>query len=238
MDNYLFGTMAASGNEPEETTHIELSVAATAQPQDLEHIRDYFLDRCAELQNDCRNGTPWVFICAAVLLEYLANLVIEPNRDDSSPKNDLVRYTEFITNWLCLVREKYVTFEFDSESDGESGKTKQDLPLQMYCVLRSAMVHSFSMIPTTALWTAERLASATSPTKFGRRGSIVIAHASSGYAHLSNHPKQDSACFIAEDFVKDIRSVVLLIYEHAQQNEELKNRIVGAYNRRPPVGVI
>jgi hypothetical protein len=131
---------------------------------------------------------------------------------------------------------KYKMFSYTEEHDGVNGKTKQDLPLQMYCVLRSAMVHSFSMIPETALWDDGRRSRSTSPTKYARKGSIVICHEKSGNTHLSKY--QDAACFVAEEFLKDIRFAIKNIFDKAQAEQAVADRIQKVMSARPPISVL
>lgn len=233
-------TLAASGNWTD--TDPEPIVLDTTPTISIDTHRSYFLNRIDELANDCKQGTPWVFINAAVLLEYLTNLVIDPLKphpnDDSKKvsKTDAERYIEFINgDWLP---DSYKEFSYGEEHDGVDGKTKKDLPLQMYCVLRSAMVHSFSMTPESSLWSSEKRENSTSLMKYARQGSIVICHESSGNTHLSNYPKQDAACFVAENFVSDIRYAIEKIFEVAGSNAEVKERIRRVMEARPPLSIV
>lgn len=232
MEHLSTFTLAASGDpyasDPPEVFELTGSLS---KDWTLSKIRDYFVDRIGELEHDCRNGTPWVFINAAVMLEYLSNLVVDP-----VGKTDCARYLEFINaDWLPAA---YKEFLYITEHDGVDGPTRQDLPLQMYCVLRSAMVHSFSMIPESTFWPDKRRATSTSPTKYARRGSIVICHASSGNEHLSNYERQDAACFVAEPFVADIRKAIEKISEKANDDESLRERVEQVVNARPPLGLV
>jgi hypothetical protein len=213
-------TTAASGSCPEQATDaaIEQSLIPSTSTPTLQGVRDYFLDRISELEHDCKSGTPWVFISMAVMLEYLAALVVDPQQDNPNKpgtlknKNDLQRYQEFVEDWMP---SDYKDFQFPSGD--------KDLPLQMYCILRSAMVHSFSMIPTGG-----------APA---RPGSIAICHASSGNKHLGSY-KQNVACFVAEVFLKDIRTTVLYIFEKAQQDSSLETKIIEYVKNRPPLTLI
>ena len=232
MEHLTTFTLAASGDpyasNPPEVFEVTVTLSTTWT---LSKIRDYFVDRIGELESDCGNGTPWVFINAAVMLEYLSNLVVDP-----SGKTDCARYLEFINgDWLPAA---YKDFLYNTEHDGLNGPTRQDLPLQMYCVLRSAMVHSFSMIPDSTFWSDHKRASSTSPTKYARRGSIVICHASSRNEHLSNFKTQDAACFVAEPFVADIRAAIEKIFATANNDESLRERIEQVVNARPPLGLV
>ncbi len=224
-------TLAASGDSystgPSEILEIE---ASRTIERDLSEIHEYFRKRVEELESDCKSETAWVFINAAVMLEYLCNLVVEPGQ-----KTDFDRYTEFICgDWLP---EDYKNFEYREEHAGVDGLTKTDLPLQMYCVLRSAMVHSFSMIPASTFWHEEKREKSRSPAKYARRGSIVITHKKSGNEHLSNYDK-DAACFVAESFIEDIRTAVENIFDKANEDEALRKRIENVVNVRPPLELV
>lgn len=198
----------------------------------IEKLEPYFLDRIGELHCDCTQGTPWVFIGMAALLEYLANMVIEP-KDGNRKKRDLERYTEFIKG--DFLPDRYKNFSYQNEYDGIEGKTKQDLPLQMYCVLRCGLVHSFSMTPDSSLWSdTQRTQNAGQANAYARKGSIVISHAASGNTHLGSYPT-DVACFVAEEFAKDIEFAIRKIFETAKQNPTLRERIEQVVNAKPPL---
>ena len=179
----------------------------------LSDAHQRFKDRLAELPALYPSGSPWVFLCAAALVEYLAKLV------DGSDTGGL-GYKNFVRNWLALIRPAYATFSYRS---GQS-----DLPEQMYHVLRCGVVHNLSLIPAPA-----------ARAKGGRDRSIVLCHrpeAQQGHLfHLSNYATAeiaDAAIFVAEDFVDDIDHVVERVFSAAVPGSTLEinmNRWLNEY---------
>ena len=83
----------------------------------LNQAEKYFLDRGGELAAMCKDGTPWVFLCASAFIEYLSRLV--KGSDCSSDG-----YKDFVRDYLAKVRPGYATFTYANQ--------KRDLPIQMY----------------------------------------------------------------------------------------------------------
>ncbi len=84
----------------------------------------------------------------------------------------------------------------------------------MYVNLRCGIVHSFSLIPDD-----------TGISKKGRPRSIILAHEKKGYTHFDGfkNNKLDSVIFIPEQFVKDIKETVHLLFQKAKTEKKLKN---------------
>jgi hypothetical protein len=179
---------------------------------DINDAQSYFSARTRELLGICNAGDPWVFVCASTFIEYLAKLV--NGRDDGAEG-----YKKFVTNYLAKVRLEYHTFTYKS---GE-----QDLPVQMYHVLRCGIVHSFSLVPDDR-----------AIRKRGRLRSIVLSHRASGDTHLSpfssaNAP--DAAIFVAEDFVEDLQKAVTYLFLQAKADAALTSNIRTWLNDYPPI---
>lgn len=183
---------------------------------DLNTASSYFKDRVNELRRACADTTPWVFLSASAFLEYLAKLV---NGEDK--KRD--SYKKFIEDYLSQVRPLYKDFVYKSG--------KQDLPVQMYHVLRCGIVHSFSLIPDD-----------DGRGSGGRDRSIVLCHAKERDERKLSHLMQyqspkvtDAALFVAEDFVEDIGKVTALIFTKAASNNTLRGNIERWVLAHPPI---
>ena len=102
----------------------------------------------------------------------------------------------------------------------------KDLPCQMYVTLRCGIVHSFSLVPD-----------ATGKLNNGRPRSILLAHEMKGYRHLvaSNNSEMDSVIFTAEQFAKDIKETIHIIFQKATTEKSLENQITEHVNKFPPI---
>lgn len=83
----------------------------------IDSAEEYFKGRARELRNIADNGTAWVFVGAAALIDYLAKLV---DGKDNKAKG----YKKFIRTYMKRVRPQYRTFTYKNG--------KQDLDVQMY----------------------------------------------------------------------------------------------------------
>src|SRR5262245_13667263 len=102
-------------------------MASGRSRMNLPDAHQRFNDRLAELPALYPSGSPWVFLCAAALVEYLAKLV---DGTDNGGRG----YKCFVRNWLSSIRPAYLSFRY---SAGQC-----DLPEQMYHVLRCGIVHN------------------------------------------------------------------------------------------------
>jgi len=102
----------------------------------------------------------------------------------------------------------------------------KDLPLQMYVTLRCGIVHSFSLIPDD-----------TGISNNGRPRSILLAHEMQGYIHLvaSKNNELDSVIFTAEQFAKDIKETIHIIFQKATTKKSLENQIIEHVENFPPI---
>jgi hypothetical protein len=131
----------------------------------------------SSLDSVCKIPSPWIFLCLAAVIDYLS-FAAYPDVKDAWK-----RYPKFIGKFYPA---SYRDFKYLSG--------KQDLPKQMYHVLRNGLVHSFSLVPDTK------------GKKWSRPRSIVLAHRvnAHGKTHLSPYNKQpapDAAYFVAEDVI-------------------------------------
>ncbi len=165
--------------------------------------RKKITDRLLELGEFCESGSPWVFVCATALIEYLGHLAL-PEAGNAEA------FRSFVTRWMSQVRPEYKAFQY------RSGKS--DLPDQLYFVLRCGLVHSLSLIPD-----------AQSTARGGRQRSVVLCHRPESRAmrlrHLTRYRTQqitDAVVLVAEDFVSDIRRAADRLFERARKDSGLR----------------
>lgn len=179
---------------------------------DINSAEEYFKGRARELRNIADDGTAWVFVGAAALIDYLAKLV---DGKDNKAKG----YKKFIRTYMKRVRPQYRTFKYKNG--------KQDLDVQMYHILRCGIVHSFSFVPDNI-----------AKNQGGRERSIALCHRKSGLTHLSKYSGgkfTDAAVFVAEDFVEDLSQVIEYIFSKAKTNKSLTRRIKRWLKKHPPI---
>lgn len=176
----------------------------------------YFLDRAEELLQDCKAGTPWVFLSASAFLEFLTKLANgrETTRED---------YKRFIEDYMSRVRPEYKNFRYKSGTE--------DLPVQMYHVLRCGIIHSFSFTPDE-----------DAVRRGGRARSIVLCHEPEakrkGLAHLmqySGPQNLDAALFVAKDFVRDLQETIKLVFNDSKTDPALRANIETWVKQYPPI---
>lgn len=182
----------------------------------LTEIHSYYKDRINEIKNYSNDGGPWSFLMASAYIDFLVKLV--KNTEQTSHQH----YKEFIRDYLSLINPQYKNFTY------ENGL--QDLPEQMYHVLRCGIVHSFSLVPDQR-----------SVNAGGRTRSILLAHKNNDAIHFHKHKIDgfDSVVFTAEVFVEDLEKVLDKIFlELAPNDTNLQNNILGRVSSYPPIGVL
>lgn len=182
----------------------------------LDNTYAYFEGRAREIGVMCNDGTPWVFLAASAMLDYLAKLVAGADQKAQG-------YKAFVRNYLGAVRPLYRDFKYRNGGP--------DLPEQMYHVLRCGIVHSFSFIPDEL-----------SAKKGGRDRSIVLCHriesSEKHWHHLmaySTDKVSDAALFVAEDFSEDIALVVKHLFKKAKEDSTLSSNIERWVKAHPPI---
>lgn len=191
--------------------------ALTDRAMTLVEAKSYFLKEAGHIRKICDDGTPWGFLCAAAMLDYLTRMTHgkETNAED---------YKDFVKSYLAKVRPGYENFRYRCGKD--------DLPAQMYHVLRCGLVHSFSMFPDNK-----------GRKKGARERSIALCHRKEivqdpSLKHLGNYSKgkvKDAALLVAEDFAEDIYQLVKMIFKTAEQDADLKKNIELCLNQFPPL---
>jgi hypothetical protein len=125
---------------------------SSGKNMNLDEAKAVFLDLLNSLESMPVN--PWPFLCASALIEYLTKMV---NGDGSGAE----KYKQFVSTYLARVNPLYNSFTYIYGSPSP----EQDLPRQMYHILRCGIVHSFSFIPDKQ-----------ATDKGGRPRSVLIAH--------------------------------------------------------------
>jgi hypothetical protein len=183
---------------------------------DIQKSRDCFKQLLIAVKNYCQDGSPLPFVLGAAFIDYYSKMV--KGCDEKGPG-----YKEFIVNYMQKVRKEYQTFTYLN--------TKDNLPEQMWHVMRCGLVHTFSLFPDKSI-----------KRQPGRDRSIVLCHkteaAAKGLRHLSHYlgPKSlDAAVFVAEDFIDDLIAVNDLIFDQASSGSVLKDNIEKWLKQCPPI---
>jgi hypothetical protein len=176
----------------------------------LNDIKDYFNQRCDEIISLSNRDDPWVFLCGSAMIDYLTNM--------TTGKSTRVEYIKFVEDYFGQVNVLYKNFTYQSGD--------KDLPTQMYVILRCGIVHSFSFIPDKK-----------GVSNGGRTRSIVLAHEKNGHTHFEIYTNNgmDSVVFTAEQFAKDIKEVVYLIFQKTTTDQKLETQILSYIQSHPPI---
>ncbi|MEI7676836.1 MAG: hypothetical protein WCJ03_08660 [Bacteroidales bacterium] len=176
----------------------------------IEEIKNYFISRSDELISLSLRGDPWIFLCGAAMIDYLTNMTLG--------KSTRLMYISFIENYFGQVNINYKDFDYQNGSI--------DLPTQMYVILRCGIVHSFSFVPDQQ-----------GVNNGGRPRSILLAHEKNGHTHFDRYTNNgmDSVVFTAEQFSKDIKDVVELIFQKASKDQSLESQILTHVTNHPPI---
>jgi len=179
----------------------------------LQDIENYYLGRAEELIEYSKRGDTWFFVGASTFMNHLANLIF-------GNRAGRIEYVKFVINFMPSDYKDFIYLN-----------GIQDLPLQMWCVLRCGIIHSFSLI-------ADRI---YEPCKSQARDrSIMFAHdKNKPVSHLKNYKgidgKKDVALFVAENFAGDIVKTVKYIFNKAKNNTQLENNIINWIKQFPPI---
>jgi hypothetical protein len=173
----------------------------------LEEAEKYFTAMIPDLGKMCCDGSPWVFLCGTAVIEYLCKLAYGPG----GRKN----FAKFIKEYMPA---SYRKFSYASK--------KQDLPEQMYHVLRCGIVHSFSLIPDEH-----------GKKNGGRDRSIALSHDTrDGHIkRVSTQRAPDACCLNALEFVADLASAMRKLFDSAKTKKEVKTNITSWLEKCPPI---
>jgi hypothetical protein len=181
-------------------------------------IEQYFKARVKEVQRILKYVSPRGFVCAAAFLDCLSKLV-------AGQDNKRKGYKDFVKNYLARINPSYESFQYKSGS--------KDLPDQLYHVFRCGLVHQFSLVPDQQ-----------SLDSGGRLRSIVLCHRKESkrrnLQHLSRYSPgkiSDAAVFVAEDFGKDLKNLVKLIFSSQAKtiNPDIAQKMEEWVKKHPPV---
>jgi len=144
--------------------------------------KNYFHDLISAAKKYCADHTPLPFVLGACFIDYFSKMVKGKDNGGRGHKG-------FVKKYMKEVRQEYATFRY---SNGV-----QDLPVQMYHILRCGIVHSFSLIadksghklPFCLKLCNLRLRNRTVHQQRGRDHSITLCHKDwadrQGLKHLS-----------------------------------------------------
>lgn len=169
----------------------------------MEDEHKYLKRHCEALETTANQSDPWVFLCASAYIEFLSKMVMTGND----------KYSDFVKSYLTRINPLYTNFTYRNG--------KQDLPSQMWFVLRNGLIHSFTLKPNKE--------------NAGRENSILLTH---NTTHLTLHDKIDGCQLNAYQFIKDLIAVTDLIFEDAKKDNELESRIKKYWIINPPLGAI
>jgi hypothetical protein len=181
-------------------------------------IEHYFKARVKEVQHILEDVSPWGFVCAAAFLDCLSKLV-------AGQDNKRKGYKDFVKDYLAKINPSYATFKYKSGS--------KDLPEQLYHVFRCGIVHQFSLVPDQQ-----------SLNSGGQLRSIILCHRKESkrknLPHLSQYSSakiSDAAVFVAEDFGKDLKKVVKLIFSSQAKTitPEITEKMKDWVKKHPPI---
>lgn len=177
---------------------------------ELDDLENYLQMQFDQLDHICKSPSPWIFVCLSAFIDFLSQM------EDPHQSNIRQRYINFISKWYPA---KYRNFTY------RNGNT--DLAEQMYVILRSGLVHSFSLTPDP-----------NRPGTSGRWRSLYLAHQASGLKHLGRADKSlgiDAAILIAEEFLQDTKNVAKRLIRKARRNRSLRQNIIYFLTNQPPV---
>jgi hypothetical protein len=179
----------------------------------LHHAKACLVGHIAALKTMCLDGTPWVFLCAAVVIECLSKLAAGKDLKAAGFKS-------FIRDYMPV---GYRNFKY------QSGKT--DLPDQLYYVLRCGIVHNFSMVPGT-----------TEVKNGARIRSVVMSHDEVHLSRYTGASAPDACCLRADGFVADIETATNKLFSDAEDGsstgDQLAENIEEWLHQRPPIKAI
>jgi len=164
----------------------------------IDEYKFYLLSEIAALRQ--QQPSPSAFATATELLDALAQASTSPRRH-GQPKGNGTRFREFIRRYMG---PRYTSFLYASG--------KQDLPEQMYAILRCGLVHTRSLTPTPAL---------NGKPSDGRENSILIAGDGVHLAPVTAAP-YDAALFVFDPFIADIEAALRRVFRNALRESGLR----------------
>ncbi|MGE4521810.1 MAG: hypothetical protein AB7D19_04915 [Acetobacter sp.] len=182
---------------------------------ELEQFKNYMHERFDELERDSR-GTAWDFVGLSVSLDYLASLtkIKVKTKEKVRWQSGREYFTLFINNFFPGA---YSQFTYRNGSN--------DLPEQMYCILRCGLAHAFSLYGE--------------PGGHGRTGSIMIGHGEGNLIPAQKAPPRDDSVILNFiPFINDVRTALDSLIEAARSDSQLKDRMLKRIRAQPPLQLI
>jgi hypothetical protein len=178
---------------------------------ELDELERYFTTQFEQLDHVCKSASPWIFICLSIFVEFLSKL-------SKMSGSDRDKYIDLIAKRYPA---RYRNFKYHNRS--------QDLPKQIYIVLRNGLVHTFSLTPN---WKGQQLG--------GRQRSVRLFHRKdTELKNVTRYPnkshKISAAVLVAEDFLEDTRSVAMRIIRRARRDRTLRQYIINFLRTSPPI---
>lgn len=174
--------------------------------------------------------TPWGFICACILIELLARMVNGIGRGKLTRQ----QYEAFVVEWMdAYGPQAEHPFKYNStvvrltNTSEPPEAEEKSLATQMYCIMRSSMVHNLSLV-----------AGDSELRSGGVDYSIHLIDRKTalaqGLKHLQNYDN-DAAVFVGEDFLEDIGKVIDKVFAAAEADDALKANMASHLSSRIPV---
>lgn len=195
---------------------------------DLLYWKSYLHARVAEIEP--LMTTPWGFISASIVIELLARMVNGIGRGKLTRQ----QFEAFVLGWMDDYGPNAERpFKFNSpvvrltNSVEAPEPEEKSLATQMYCIMRSSMVHNLSLV-----------AGDSELRSGGVDYSIYMTDRKSaetqGLKHLQNY-ENDSAVFVGEDLLDDIGKVIDKVFAAAEGDEALRANMAKHLSERTPV---
>ncbi|MGS0649199.1 hypothetical protein ACU81Q_16455 [Komagataeibacter melomenusus] len=184
---------------------------------ELGKFYNYMRERFGELREGSR-GTAWDFIGLSASIEYLASLTKIRVRDTESRKMreqyGHEYFTKFVENYFP---ESYSSFTYKNG--------QQDLPEQMYRILRCGLAHAFSLYGDAK--------------GRGRTGSIVIGHETGNLIPESlKPPRDDTVVLNFLPLLTDVEYALNRLIKNARNDLVLRERLLKRIREQPPLASI
>ncbi len=195
---------------------------------DLSYWKSYLHARLDEIEP--LMNTPWGFICACILIELLARMVNGIGRGKLTRQ----QFEAFVVEWMDdYGPQAEHPFKYNSQvvrltnSSEPPEAEEKSLATQMYCIMRSSMVHNLSLV-----------AGDSELRSGGVDYSIHLTNrktaTAKGLKHLQNYGN-DAAVFVGEVFLDDIGKVIDKVFSSAEVDEALKANMAKHLSMRTPV---
>lgn len=209
-----------SSNSADKSVRIDL--------MDLLYWKNYLHARLKEIEP--LMTTPWGFICACILIELLARMVNGIGRGKLTRQ----QFEAFVVEWMDdYGSQSEHPFKYNStvirltNSSVPPEAEEKSLATQMYCIMRSSMVHNLSLVAGDS----ELRSGGVDYSIHLTDRKTAEAH---GLRHLQNY-ENDSAVFVGEVFLYDIGKVIDKVFAAAEADDALKANMVSHLSLRTPL---